>query len=82
MILPLVTLLESFVVSLILYKFYLYLDLDHKYFNQPLRRDIVSRVFHYFNVKGVKLNKRVKTVGDTAGSGKKPTPQKGQGRAR
>lgn len=51
-----------------------FLDLDQEYFNNPLRRDIVKRVFHYFAVKGVKLNKRAKTKGDVAGSGKKPAP--------
>jgi len=49
-------------------------NLDHKHFNVPLRRDIVSKVFHYFNVKGVKKIKMVKRSGDVAGSGKKPVP--------
>lgn len=56
--------------------------LDPKNFNNPLRRDIVSKVFHYFNVKGVKLIKTVMGKGDVAGSGKKPAPQKGRGAAR
>jgi len=47
-----------------------------------LRRDIVSKVFHYFTVKGVKKIKMVKRMGDVAGSGKKPVPQKGRGAAR
>jgi large subunit ribosomal protein L4 len=39
-----------------------------------LRRDIVAKVLHYFNVKG-KLKTRVaKTKGDVSGSGKKPAP--------
>lgn len=47
-----------------------------------MRRDIVSKVFHYFNVKGKITTKLVKRVGDVAGSGKKPAPQKGRGKAR
>jgi ribosomal protein L4 len=57
-------------------------NLDSTYFNNPLRRDIVSKVFHYFQVKGVKLNKYVLRKGDVAGSGKKPFPQKGRGASR
>ena len=57
-------------------------ELDHKYFNTQLRRDIVAKVFHYFQVKGKKTTKLVKRVGDVAGSGKKPAPQKGRGKAR
>lgn len=49
-------------------------ELDSKFFNNALRRDIVSRVFHYFNVKGLKKTHVAKTVGDVAGSGKKPVP--------
>jgi len=48
----------------------------------PLRRDIVSRSFHYFSVKGKVRTKMVKRSGDVAGSGKKPAPQKGRGKAR
>jgi len=44
------------------------------HFNNPLRRDIVAKVFHYFNVKGVKRIKTAKTKGDVSGSGKKPVP--------
>lgn len=49
-------------------------NLDSKNFNLPLRRDIVAKVFHYFNVKGVKKNKMVLRKGDVAGAGKKPVP--------
>jgi large subunit ribosomal protein L4 len=56
--------------------------LDHQNFNQPLRRDIVARVFRYFEVKGKIKTKMAKTKGDVAGSGKKPAPQKGRGAAR
>jgi ribosomal protein L4 len=49
-------------------------ELDSKYFNQALRRDIVSRVFHYFNTKGIKKTHVAKTVADVQGSGRKPVP--------
>lgn len=49
-------------------------NLDQQYFNVPLRRDIVSKVFHYFSVKGIKKIKMVKSMGDVQGSGKKPAP--------
>jgi len=57
-------------------------DLDQDLFNLPLRRDIVHNVYEYFEHKGKTVMKRVKTLGDTAGSGKKPAPQKGRGAAR
>ena len=50
------------------------IELDSKYFNHALRRDIVSRVFHYFNVLGLKKTHVAKTVGEVSGSGKKPVP--------
>ena len=56
--------------------------LDPENFNQPLRRDIVHKVFEYFEHQGKSVWKRAKTSGDVAGSGKKPTPQKGRGAAR
>ena len=58
------------------------ISLDQTHFNQPLRRDIVHKVHEYFEHKGKSVWKRVKTSGDVAGSGKKPTPQKGSGNAR
>lgn len=51
-------------------------------FNIPIRRDIIHNVFRYERHLKYKTTKRVKTVGDVAGSGRKPTPQKGTGRAR
>ena len=51
-------------------------------FNQPLRRDLVHKAFEFFEFRGKFTWKRVKTSGDVAGSGKKPTQQKGRGRAR
>ena len=56
--------------------------LDKKIFNLPLRRDIVHKVNRYFNMKGKRTYKLAKTMGDVAGTGKKPTPQKGSGRSR
>jgi len=59
-----------------------YVSLDQDLFNQPLRRDIVHNAFEYFNHKGKSIWKRVKTIGDVAGSGIKPFPQKGRGASR
>ena len=42
----------------------------------------MKNVFEYFNHQGKTVWKRVKTPGDTAGSGIKPAPQKGRGAAR
>ena len=51
-------------------------------YNLPLRRDVVHKVDHYFKMKGKKVFKTTKTSGTTAGSGIKPTPQKGRGASR
>jgi large subunit ribosomal protein L4 len=56
--------------------------LDPRNFNLPLRRDIIHNVNQYFNLKGKKTFKLAKHVGDVAGSGKKPFPQKGRGASR
>jgi hypothetical protein len=48
--------------------------LDQKHFNLPLRRDILAKVNHYFNVLGQIKTHRAKTMGDVSGSGRKPTP--------
>ena len=53
---------------------FIHTELDQTHFNTQLRRDIVSKVFHYFNVKGKVTTKLVKRVGDVSGSGKKPAP--------
>ena len=42
----------------------------------------MHKVFEYFEHRGKTVWKRVKTVGDVAGSGIKPAPQKGRGKAR
>lgn len=47
-----------------------------------LRRDIVHNVYQFFEHQGKSIWKRTKTLGDTAGSGIKPAPQKGRGAAR
>ena len=47
-----------------------------------MRRDIVKKVYHYFEMKGKQRIKTAKTKGDVAGSGKKPVHQKGRGAAR
>ena len=49
-----------------------FIDLEPKFFNNPLRRDLVAKVFYYFTVYGQVKTHRAKTVGDVAGSGKKP----------
>ena len=56
--------------------------LDPEIFNQPLRRDLIHNVFHYWKNFGKKTYKLCKRSGDVAGSGIKPRPQKGSGRAR
>jgi len=47
-----------------------------------LRRDIIKNVFEYWNDKDRYIMKKTKGFGDVAGSGKKPTAQKGGGRSR
>ena len=51
-------------------------------FNVPMRRDIIHNVHNYFKMHDYRITKRVKRVGDIAGSGKKPAAQKGRGMAR
>jgi len=60
----------------------LILELPLNIFNVPIRRDIVHNVFRYERHSTFRRFKRVKTVGDVAGSGRKPHPQKRTGRAR
>jgi large subunit ribosomal protein L4 len=59
-----------------------YVSLDHEYFNLPLRRDLVHNAFIYYRNLGYRTYKTTLTKGTTAGSGVKPRPQKGSGRAR
>jgi len=58
------------------------IKLDPEIFNQPLRRDLIHNVYHYWKNFGKKTYKLCKRSGDVAGSGKKPRPQKGSGNAR
>jgi large subunit ribosomal protein L4 len=58
------------------------IELDHLIFNQPIRRDIIHRVLHWSLMFGKKTTHRTRNPADVAGSGVKPRPQKGQGRAR
>lgn len=58
------------------------IELPSSIFNVPIRRDIIHNVFRYERHLRFKRTKRAKTVGDVAGSGKKPRPQKHTGRAR
>lgn len=56
--------------------------LDHEFFNLPLRRDLIHNVFDYHRKFGWKTFKTALRKGTVAGSGRKPAPQKGRGKAR
>lgn len=56
--------------------------LDPFIFNLPLRRDIVKNVHEFWRMKDRYVLKKTKSMGEVAGSGKKPTPQKGRGASR
>jgi len=58
------------------------INLDPEVFNLPLRRDIIHNVSVYWQKYGKILYNRAKGFGDVRGTGRKPTPQKGQGAAR
>jgi len=58
------------------------LDLDPEYFNAFLRRDLIHNAFIYYRRSEYKTTNTSLTVGTTAGSGVKPAPQKGRGKAR
>ncbi|KRX10531.1 Ribosomal protein L4 domain [Pseudocohnilembus persalinus] len=57
-------------------------ELDHDIFNVPLRRDIIHRVLLWRQNLFLIRTHMARNKATTAGSGKKPSPQKGQGRAR
>lgn len=57
-------------------------ELDHKIFNVPLRRDIVHKVYQWRIMLNRITTDVTRTKGTTAGSNKKPFQQKGTGRAR
>ena len=56
--------------------------LDPQIYNVPLRRDIIKNVYEYWRMKDRYVLKKTKSFGEVAGSGKKPTNQKGRGAAR
>lgn len=56
--------------------------LENLIFNQPIRRDIIHRCNHWALMFDKKTTHRTRTPADVKGSGKKPRPQKGSGRAR
>lgn len=58
------------------------IKLEPLLFNQPIRRDIVYRVNHWSLMYNKIKTNRTKTIDEVHGSGKKPRPQKGSGRAR
>ena len=51
-------------------------------FNQSIRRDIVHRVLHWSLMFNRRTTHRTRTIAEVSGSGKKPRPQKGMGKAR
>ena len=57
-------------------------SLDEKYFNMPLRKDLIHNAFHYYRKLGYRTYKTTLTKGTTAGSGRKQFQQKGRGKAR
>lgn len=56
--------------------------LPHDIFNNPIRRDLIHRVFYYNECFNKKSTKTTKNKGTAKGSGIKPFKQKGTGRAR
>lgn len=58
------------------------IQLEPLIFNQPIRRDIVHRVLHWTLMHGKRTTHRTRVISEVAGSGAKPRPQKGLGKAR
>lgn len=58
------------------------IKLEPLLFNQPIRRDIVHRVNHWSLMFNKVKTNRTKTIAEIHGSGRKPRPQKGSGKAR
>lgn len=56
--------------------------LDATVFCTPVRPDILHRVVRWQRAKRQQGTHKVKTISERSGSGKKPLPQKGSGRAR
>lgn len=56
--------------------------LDKSIFGLEVRLDIIKRVIDWQRAKSMSGTHKVKTVGEVAGSGKKPFKQKGTGNAR
>ena len=57
-------------------------NMDPFIYNNPLRRDLIHNVYHYFKYKYKIRTHRAMDKGDVAGSGKKPRGQKKTGMAR
>lgn len=57
-------------------------DLPQEIFNQPLRRDLIYRLYHYRSHLNKFRTKRTRNRAMTAGSGHKMRPQKKTGQAR
>lgn len=58
------------------------IQLDETVFGTPVRKDIIHRVVVHQRNNRRQNTSGTKSVGQVRGSGKKPVPQKGQGRAR
>jgi len=58
------------------------IELEKTIFNNPLRRDLIHRVYKYERFKGYFRTHRGKNLSTKSGSGKKPFGQKKTGRAR
>ena len=56
--------------------------LDSLIFNQPVRRDLIHRCNHWALMYDRRTTHRTRTPAEVHGSGRKPRPQKGSGRAR
>jgi large subunit ribosomal protein L4 len=57
-------------------------ELEPLLFNQPIRRDIVHRVLQWSLMYNKRTTHRTRVASEVAGSGAKPRPQKGMGKAR
>ena len=58
------------------------IELENLIFNQPIRRDIIHKLHRCALMWMKKTTHRVKRLNEIHGSGAKPRPQKGSGRAR
>lgn len=57
-------------------------ELSQEIFNQPMRRDLIYRLYHWRIMLNKFRTNLTRNITRTAGSGKKPRAQKGTGSAR